>query len=381
MNTGPSTDLKRTKRVRDASEDLTLEEHIAVHRQKLLAARNEVPQILNRATRLREQSRGMVRRFERRTANDLVAAAENLDREAAARQSMSREHEFEATVVTYLRRYHVRADPSTSTHRKATIETYMRNTDLARKQQCAILDEYLTYMNRAPPKVAMAARDDCPRCATHPKLLLCAARSTMTCPECGYAVTFLDSSTTSTSFDDVIEFSQYSYKRVTHYMMWLALVQGKEAHVVPDDVLHAVMKDLYARLRLTDVKDITQHRVRESLRRMRLRRAYDHVAQITARISGIPPPRITPDVEEKLRTMFLKMQPAFAQHAPKTRTNFLSYPYVLWRSFQILGLHHMCEGMSLLKGRDKLEANDAIFRRMAADLGWKLSDLPPDAPG
>ena len=113
------------------------------------------------------------------------------------------------------------------------------------------------------------------------------------------------------------------------------------------------------------------------LRKLRLRKAYDHVAQVTSRLSGVRPPRIPPETEEKLKNMFLQMQPAFQRHAPKTRTNFLSYSYILYRCFQILGLHHMLSGISLLKGRDKLEANDAIFRKMSEDLGWPVFDLPP----
>ena len=63
--------------------------------------------------------------------------------------------------------------------------------------------------------------------------------------------------------------------------------------------------------------------------------------------------------------------------SPPTRVNFLSYSYVLYRCFEILQQPHMLEGLSLLKGRDKLEANDAIFRKMAHDLGWPVADLPP----
>ena len=175
----------------------------------------------------------------------------------------------------------------------------------------------------------------------------------------------------------MVEFSQYSYKRVNHYMMWLTLVQGKETHRVTVDILEAVMTDLFERLNVRSTADITQKRVRDSLRHLRLRKAYDHVAQITSRLSGRRPPRISAHVEEQLRNMFLQMQPAFHRHAPKSRTNFLSYSYVLYRCFQILGLHDMLEGITLLKGRDKLEANDAIFRRMCVDLGWPLFDLPP----
>ena len=239
------------------------------------------------------------------------------------------------------------------------------------------MDEYLAEIDEAPAKVAMSARDECPRCDVASTLLVCSARSIMCCPRCGYAVAFLDSTSSSTSFDEMVEFSQYSYKRVNHYSMQLALVQGKETHQVPDEILEAVMADLYERAHVRGTEDITCRRVRESLRHLRLRKAYDHVTQITSRLSGRRPPRISPHVEDQLRNMFLQMQPAFQRHAPKSRTNFLSYSYVLYRCFQILGLTDMLEGITLLTGRDKLEANDAIFRKMSLDLGWPVFDLPP----
>ena len=139
------------------------------------------------------------------------------------------------------------------------------------------------------------------------------------------------------------------------------------------------MKDLFVRQRITNPNDVTTRRVRDALRYNRLRKGYDHVAQITARISGNRPKRLSRDVEEKLRTMFLQMLPAFQKYAPKTRTNFLSYSYVLYRSFQIIGLDHMLDGITLLKGRDKLEANDIIFSKMSRDLGWPVFPLPPES--
>lgn len=376
------TDSKRTKRERDDSERLTLDEHIQRRRDAFLADRRVVPDLLREADRLEAEASGLVCRYQARMAGDLRCRAAEIRREAKVRQSMTREHEFESQVVTYLRMYHERSGPSPAvavrpSSKSDSIEAYVRQTDTTQQRRNLILDEYLTDVDRAPPKVAMAARDECPRCDGGSKLLLCSARSIMSCPRCGYCVSFLDMTSSSTSFDEVVEFSQYSYKRVNHYQMHLQLVQGKEAHRVPDDVLDVVMADLHDRQKVSCPADITQKRVRDALRRHKQRKAYDHVAQITARLSGVRPNRIPPETEERLKNMFLQMQPAFQRHAPSTRTNFLSYSYVLYRCFQILKLDHMLEGLTLLKSREKLEANDAIFRKMSLDLGWPLFDLPP----
>lgn len=372
------SDAKHTKRVRD-DDSLDLDAHISLRRCALVKQREEAPHLRKQAASMREAAETMRARWQYRARMDLIRRADELCDEAAIRESMKREHDFEQTVIVYLRVYH-RENASDGPHCRSSerIREYVRHNDLIAQQRAMLVDEYLAETQRAPPKVAMAARDTCPRCPGGTALLLCSARSVLSCPTCGYSIAYLDATSASTAFDEVIEYSAYSYKRVNHYTMHLTLVQGKEAHRVPDDILEKVMVDLYDRQGVRDVRQITQRVVRQTLRRLKLRKAYDHVAQVTHRISGIRPPRLTPEVEDQLRNMFLQMQPAFQRHAPSTRTNFLSYSYVLYRCFQILGLHHMLDGITLLKGRDKLEANDAIFRRMSIDLGWPVFELPPE---
>lgn len=371
-------DAKRTKRLREDYEGLSLDEHINRRRHDLVQARLHVPFLVKESRLLKESTAHMTARWQFRMRADVLRRVDEINREISVRSSMEREHQFESTVVTYLRRYYERRGARRNVLSKSdSIQAYVHQTDTTQQHQSSIVDEYLTEMQRAPAKVAMATRDNCPRCEHHPQLLICSSRSIMCCSTCGYSVTYLDATSSSTSFDELVEFSQYSYKRVNHYCMWLTLLQGKESHRVPDDIINAVMVDLYDRAGIRSLDDITQKRVRESLRQLKLRRAYDNVAQITSRLTGRRPTRITPHVEEQLKNMFLQMQPAFHRHAPKSRTNFLSYSYVLYRCFQILGIPEMLDGITLLKGRDKLEANDAIFRKMCVDLGWPVFDLPP----
>ena len=371
------TDAKRTKRSRE-DETLTLDEHIQRRRAILVSERLEVPHIRLQLEGMRDEATTMTRRWQLRQRQDLLHSASRLQEECDVRDGMSREHRFETMVVQYLQRYH-KSQPHTWQVRKKSdsIQMYAENSGASANHRASIIDEYLTDVNQAPAKVAMSTRDECPRCTSSSPLLVCPTRSIMTCSKCGYCVAYLDATSSSTAFDEMVEFSQYSYKRVNHYMTWLSLVQGKETHWVSDEIIQMVMEDLYNRLNIRTTADINQKRVRDSLRHLRLRKAYDHVAQITSRLSGRRPSRISSQVEDQLRNMFLQMQPAFHRHAPKSRTNFLSYSYVLYRCFQILGLRDMLEGITLLKGRDKLEANDAIFRRMCVDLGWQVFDLPP----
>jgi hypothetical protein len=227
----------------------------------------------------------------------------------------------------------------------------------------------MAEVENAMPTVATRARDACPFCDVD--LLLDSVKATLVCPACGYCVTYIDSTSASMSYSDDCELSTFSYKRITHFDDCMKQVQGKESYVVPDDIIQAVMHELYAQ-RVADVDAITQTKIRQILKSLRARKAYDHVAQIYARITGKRAPRIGSHVEERCRLMFIAMQPCFDRHCPKNRKNFLSYNYVLYRCFHLLGLTHMLGGFSLLKGKDKLALADEIFQKICVDLGWKF---------
>ena len=143
-----------------------------------------------------------VRHLQRRK-QDLIFHAETMERECSVRESMVREHAFERDVVAYLKMYHSSCNRITETSRKQdSIEAYIKMTDIGKSHRENIVDEYLMDMKEAPPKVAMAVRDECPSCDV--KLLHCAQKSTLTCPTCGYSIVYLDATSNSTGFYDIV---------------------------------------------------------------------------------------------------------------------------------------------------------------------------------
>ena len=368
--------LQVTKRQKKGNVDLNsipLDKHIEIKRNQLVSDRNEAPKLIEKAKDIIEKTKYMPHRWQWRIVKDMESEANELIEEAKIRQSMIREHEYEKLVVSYLQTYHKRIEVGVSQHsnrKKDTIDAYVKQADLTTQRQATLVNEYLAEMGNAPPRVATNTRDDCPYC--YSKLLLQSQKSMMTCPECGYSTTYLDATSQNTSYDDTVEFSVFSYKRVNHFIQWIAHCQGKESYEVPKEIIENVMEELYKQ-RVTSVEEITQKKVRDALKNLKLRKCYDHVCQITSKITGKRPFRISSDVEEILKIMFMKMQPVFEKYAPKSRKNFLSYSYVLYRCFQILGLDHMLDGLTLLKGKEKLALQDEVFVKIARDLGWKWS--------
>tara|TARA_B110000046_G_scaffold165333_1_gene181571 strand:+ start:882 stop:2075 length:1194 start_codon:yes stop_codon:yes gene_type:complete len=361
---------------------IPLEKHVANMRQYFVQQRNEVPQLRLRRDSLIARKECTNRRFEHRVAADLGLEIEQLNDEIDARVNLTREHEYEQMIAPYTAAYNQRVEiddtdkeaPRNITapgcgKKRETIDTYVQQYDATATRQTTLLNEYLMETNHEPPKLALNTRDECPLC--HASLVLVSSKAIMTCKACGYCIAYLDATMQSMSYSDDVEFSSFSYKRINHFNEWLQQVQAKENFEIPQGMIDAVMNELY-RQRITDTRDITPKRVREVLKKLKLRKAYEHVAQITCRLTGSKPLRVPPEAEEMCRLMFIAVQPAFEKHCPKDRKNFLSYSYCLFKFFQLLGYDEFLDSFTLLKGRDKLLRQDEIFKKICEELDWEF---------
>lgn len=361
---------------------IPLEKHVSNMRQYFVQQRLEIPAIENKCTELVAQRNTLTQRYQRRMALDMDIELAQLREEIETRRNMTREHEYEQMIAPYLSAYNQRVEIDESTkeaprnitapgcgRKRETIDTYVQQYDATASRQTALVNEYLMETENHPPKLALNTRDECPLCQGN--LVLVSSKAVMTCKVCGYSVAYLDATMQSMSYSDDVEFSSFSYKRINHFNEWLQQVQAKENYEVPHEILDAVMKELH-RQRISDIKDITPKKVREVLKILKLRKAYEHVAQITSRLTGVKPLRVPPDVEETCRLMFIAVQPAFEKHCPKDRKNFLSYSYCLFKFFQLLGYDEFLESFQLLKGRDKLARQDDIFKKCCEELQWEF---------
>lgn len=359
---------------------IPLEKHVANMRQYFVQQRSDVPQLRVRRDMLMSKQKTMTQRFQRRIAMDLALEIEQLDKEIETRVNLTREHEYEDMIAPYLAAYNQRVEvnevdkeaPRNITapgcgKKRETIDTYVQQYDATAMRQTTLVNEYLMEVKNEPPKLALNTRDACPLC--HDALVLVSSKAIMTCKACGYSIAYLDATMQSMSYSDDVEFSSFSYKRINHFNEWLQQVQAKENFEIPQSTMDAVMNELY-RQRITDTKDITPKRVREILKSLRLRKAYEHVAQITCRLTGNKPLRVPAEAEEMCRLMFIAVQPAFEKHCPKDRKNFLSYSYCLFKFFQLLGYDDFLDSFTLLKGRDKLQRQDEIFKLICEELDW-----------
>ena len=165
--------------------------------------------------------------------------------------------------------------------------------------------------------------------------------------------------------------TSFSFKRLSHFNEWLAQIQGKDHPSIPDDAIGFVMIEL-RRHNISNAADVNVSQVRAILKKLKLSRYYEHVPYIISRIQGVPSDRMPAALEEKLRNMFRKIQIPFVRNSPPSRKNFLSYGYVLHKFVQLLGADEYLDKFPLLKSRDKLRVQDAIWRNICKDLDWEF---------
>ena len=222
----------------------------------------------------------------------------------------------------------------------------------------------------APPLVHVVHGDICAKCNV--PMIILASDALLGCPQCSVTRLYIQATSSRIAYGEEVEFANFSYKRQNHFLEWLNTFQAKESSEVPPAVINAVMEELFTKAKIRDARAITQKLVRETLKTLKLRKFYDHTPQITARITGVLPPRMTPFQAEQVKLMFSCIQGPFNMHCPPERTNFLSYGYCLFKFCERLGYAEFLPCFTLLKGADKLACMDKIWAKICADLDWEF---------
>lgn len=195
----------------------------------------------------------------------------------------------------------------------------------------------------------------------------------MFCEGCGVRNTVVTNPEKPSMKDPPAENKYYEYKRYTHFCDWLANLQGKESSRVPDEVIHAVVREI-TRERMEDrVDELTEADIRRYLRKyssLKYDRFYDHATQILFRITDIPPIQMTAEMEENLRLMFLEIQEPFECYKGDRR-NFSSYSYIIYKFCQLLEYYEFLPKLKLHKNHEKLYEHDRIWKQICEHLGGK----------
>jgi len=311
---------------------------------------------------MEEEIAGLVHRHQTRLKKIKTHEMEDLRKEIAYIESGQKLEDFMKVTSPYVQEY----------QKQQFCKTVESNDDIFAvvSKESKVLEDFMTNIEGKPPKFQIQNSDICSTCSE--QLQLQQTLSMLICPKCGTSKPFLDATASLLAYSDDFDFSSFSYKRINHFGEWLSALQARESIEIQESVLESIMQRLYdERVQSTD--EITIHKVREVLKRLKLRKYYEHVQLITCKITGRTPPRMTPEMEERLKVCFLAASAAFQRHIPEGRKNMVSYALVCQKLCMLLGYTDFIPFFAPLKSREKMAKADACWQLICADLNWPFT--------
>ena len=242
------------------------------------------------------------------------------------------------------------------------------DTGVSKKQ---IYEEYMSRMRLSTSQTVQqdVSGEHCSKCNVAREEL--ADDGILVCPSCGSEEYVLVVSDFPSFRDPPKDRNNYAYKKINHLNEILNQFQAKESTIIPDEVMNEVVCEIKKR-RIQNIAELTERDMREILKKLNRSKYYEHATHILSRLNGNPPPTITPEIEEKIRTMFSEIQAPFLMYCPNDRTNFLSYSYILYKFFELLELDEYKVYFPLLKSRDRLICHDQIWAKICKYLHWQF---------
>lgn len=188
------------------------------------------------------------------------------------------------------------------------------------------------------------------------------------CNKCGIQTPFLIAHEKPSYKEPPKEVCFYAYKRINHFREILAQFQAKETTQIPIEVLDSI-KSQIKKERIT-IKDLTNKKAKDILKKLGYNKYYEHIPFIKDKL-GIKPPIMSPELENKLCSLFMDIQRPYAQHCPDDRVNFLNYYYVLYKICELLGETTFLPFFPMLKDPVKRIEQDEIWKKICGELRWE----------
>lgn len=372
---------KRKKPPQDSqtlSKSVRFDEYVSKKYQEfvnqLASERADILQSLDKLSteefRIKDNSsRGLIRR-----KLQLKKDQELLQKKLTSIDDGTRTEEFKQKIVPFAEAYEREQQVhSMERLRQSTNETvYLPKEENMDPQLLTnVMKDYMHEVEHVPVDIRVIPNEICEECDDI--MILESRSSTLICPCCGNWKYYLDATSSHMAYGEEVEFTVFAYLRMNHFNERLTYSQAKESTRIAMEDIQKVMDRLIER-RIADVEKITMEMTYSIAKELKMRHVYKQNTQLWCRITGKPPLRMTPEQEERLRSMFRAVNRLWLKYKPDERKNFLSYNYIIYKFCQLLGMDKFCGLYKLLKGDKKLEKQDEIFKKICEDpeLQWEF---------
>lgn len=210
--------------------------------------------------------------------------------------------------------------------------------------------------------------DICQKCHSG-ELIAIDHEGMLVCNNCSVSVQFLIENEKPSYKEPPKDVCFYAYKRINHFREILAQFQAKETTQIPDEVLENI-KNQIRKERISN-KQLTNKRAKDILKKLGYNKYYEHIPFIKDKL-GIKPPVMSPELEERLCSLFMDIQAPYARYCPDDRVNFLNYYYTVYKLCELLEQKDFLPFFPMLKDREKRIEQDEIWKKICGELDWEF---------
>ena len=189
------------------------------------------------------------------------------------------------------------------------------------------------------------------------------------CNECFRSIPYLIENEKPSYKEPPKEVCFYAYKRINHFKEILAQFQGKETTQILPEVIENIK--IQIKKERIDMLQITNNKTKEILKKLGYNKYYEHIPFIKDKL-GIKPPVMSPELEETLCNLFIKLQSPYSKYCPDDRVNFLNYYYTAYKLCELLGETQYLDHFPMLKDREKRIEQDTIWKKICEELDWEF---------
>lgn len=193
----------------------------------------------------------------------------------------------------------------------------------------------------------------------------------LVCINCGHSDQIIVDMEKVNFKDPFYENKNTGYKRMNHFSELMNQFQAKESTDISESIFNMIISEI-KKQKITNPNNLTKKRMRQILKKLELNQYFEHIPFIINKLTGLPPPTITRETEEKLKLMFKEIQEPFKLYRSKKRKNFLNYNYVFHKFFELLEMDQFLPHFPLLKSSSKLREQDELWEKMCKYLKWEF---------
>ena len=244
------------------------------------------------------------------------------------------------------------------------------NNELHNKEEITGIQQYLSNIDDSFININnfVISTDICKKCGEG-ELIPIDHEGMIVCNNCSNQVcNFIDCEKPSYK-EPPKEVCFYAYKRINHFREILAQFQAKETTQIPDIVLSNI-KSQIKKERINPTQ-LTNKRAKEILKKLGYNKYYEHIPFIKDKL-GIKPPVMSPQLEERLCSLFMDIQAPYAKYCPEDRVNFLNYYYTVYKLCELLDKKQFLPFFPMLKDREKRIEQDEIWKKICYELNWEF---------